>query len=177
MISLRILDKIGYKKIFWDKQNTAKIQTAGLKKIFIIGLAGIILISGCVQQQNKISENKIPENQQNKIPEKGILEGKVTIGPLCAVERIPPDPKCQPTEETYKAWPIAVYTFDRTIKVAQIEPNLNGTYKIEILVGNYIVDSEKKQSFGIGGKNLPATISINSGKTTTLNIDIDTGLR
>ncbi|MEK7081236.1 MAG: hypothetical protein AAB902_02520 [Patescibacteria group bacterium] len=40
----------------------------------------------------------------------GFLEGKVTIGPLCPVERTPPDPACQPTEATYKAWQIAVYT-------------------------------------------------------------------
>ncbi len=132
-------------------------------KIFLMGLiSGMILISGCIQQQNQISEN-------------GILEGKVTIGPLCPVERIPPDPSCQPTEETYKAWPIAVYTADKETKVTQIEPNLDGTYKINLSAGNYIVDLENQQP--IGGRNLPATISINSGRTTTLNIDIDTGIR
>ncbi len=134
-------------------------------KNFLIGLVGgIILISGCIQQQNQISE-------------KGFLEGKVTIGPLCPVERFPPDPRCQPTEETYKAWPIAVYTSDIKTKVTQIEPNLDGTYKIELSAGNYIVDLEKQQPFGMGGRNLPATISINSGRTTSLNIDIDTGIR
>ncbi len=131
--------------------------------VFLIGLiGGIILISGCIQQQNQISE-------------KGFLEGNVTIGPLCPVERFPPDPGCKPTEETYKAWPVAVYTSDKKIKVTQIKPDLDGTYKIELSAGNYIVDLEKQQPFG--GRNLPATISINSGKTTTLNIDIDTGIR
>ncbi len=121
----------------------------------------IILIGGCIQQQNRVSE-------------KGFLEGKVTIGPLCPVERYPPDPSCQPTEETYKAWPIAVYTPDKKTKVAQIEPLENGTYKVELPVGEYIVDLEKQHMFG---KNLPATIAIKKGEITTLNIDIDTGIR
>lgn len=132
------------------------------KSIFlIIPVIGIILIGGCIQQQNRTSE-------------KGFLEGKVTIGPLCPVERYPPDPRCQPTEETYKAWPIAVYTPDKNTKVAQVEPLVNGTYKIELPAGEYTVDLEKQHMFG---KNLPATVIINKGETTTLDINIDTGIR
>ena len=136
------------------------------KNILLVGLiVGIALISGYILLQNQI-------------PEKGFLEGKVTIGPLCPIYRgSDEDPKCQPTEETYKASPIAVWTSDKKTKVAQIEPNLDGTYKIELSVGNYVVDLEKQQPFGIGGNNLPLTITINSGETTTLNINIDTGIR
>ena len=136
------------------------------KNIFLIGLiVCIVFISGCIQQQNQISE-------------KGFLEGKVTIGPLCPNYRgSDEDPKCQPTEETYKARLIVVWTSDKKTKVAQIEPNVDGTYKIELSVGNYVVDLEKQQSIGVGGNNLPSTITINSGETTTLNIDIDTGIR
>ena len=132
--------------------------------LLIILVIGIILISGCIQQQNQIPKNS----------EKGFLEGKITIGPLCPVESYPPDPRCQPTEETYKAWPIAVYTSDKKTKVAQIEPLINGTYKIELPGGEYIVDLEKQHMFG---KNLPATVIIKKGEITMLNIDIDTGIR
>ncbi len=136
------------------------------KSIFLIGLiVGIVFISGCIQQQNQISE-------------KGFLEGKVTIGPLCPNYRgSDEDPKCQPTEETYKAWPIAVWTSDKKTKVTQIKPNLDGTYKIELSVGDYVVDLEKQQPFGVGGNNLPFTITINSEERTTLDINIDTGIR
>ncbi len=129
--------------------------------LFIMLLIGIILTSGCIQQQNRISE-------------KGSLEGKITIGPLCPVEKFPPDPRCQPTEATYKAWPIAVYTFDKKTKVAQIEPLVNGTYKVELPIGEYVVDLEKQHMFG---KNLPAAVTIKKGEITTLNIDCDTGIR
>jgi|SRR3989344_3385550 len=114
--------------------------------------------------------------QQPRVAEKGFLEGKITIGPLCPVERDPPDPRCQPTRETYDAWQIDVFTSNKKA-VAKIQPNLDGTYKIELPVGKYIVDFEKQQSFRIGGNNLPADISINSEKTIILDVNIDTRIR
>lgn len=137
------------------------------QKVLIFGLAiiGVILISGCIQQPT------------DKLIKKGFLEGKVTIGPLCPVERFPPDPRCQPTEETYKSWPIAVWTADKKTKVAQIVPDLDGTYKLELPAGNYIVSLEKQVPFGLGAGNLPANIAITSEKTAILNIGIETGIR
>jgi hypothetical protein len=104
----------------------------------------------------------------------GILEGKVTIGPLCPVERIPPDPSCQPTDKTYKAWLIAVYSLDKKTKIAQIKPDISGNYKLELPVGNYIVDLEKQYIFN---RSLPTNIAIKKGEIAQLNIDIDTGIR
>jgi len=128
----------------------------------IIVLLGIIFISNSIQHPN------------NKIAEKGFLEGKISIGPLCPVERIPPSPRCQPTEATYKAWQVAVWTADKKTKIVQIQPNLNGSYKIELPAESYIVNFEKRHLFS---KNLPASINIKPHETTTLNISIDTGIR
>lgn len=104
---------------------------------------------------------------------KGVLEGKVSIGPICPVERIPPDPQCQPTEETYHAWPVAV--FEGKHKVTNIVVKTDGTFSVELPPGTYTMDYEKQQHFGKG--TLPATVVIKPGKTTTLDIDIDTGIR
>jgi len=132
------------------------------RSILIALIVSAVFITGCVQLQKQVSN------------EKGTLIGKVTIGPLCPVERFPPDPRCQPTEETYKAWPIAIYTSDKKTRFAQIQPNLDGAYKIELIAGSYVVDLEKQHRFG---KNLPMTVTIKPGEITTLNIDIDTGIR
>jgi len=113
-------------------------------------------------------------DQQTQIFEEGLLEGKVTIGPLCPVENVPPDPACQPTQETYNSWPIVVWTSDKKTKVARIEPELNGNYLIDLPEGSYLVDLDKQHMFG---KNLPATIVIEPNETSLLNIDIDTGIR
>lgn len=138
------------------------------KRRILIGLVvvlAVILISCTKQQGDKVTE---------KVTEKGFLQGKVVIGPICPVERVQPGTGCQPTEETYKAWPIAVYTTDRKTIIALIEPDLDGTYKIELPAGDYVVDLQKQHMFG---SNLPATVTIKKEETAILNIDIDTGIR
>ena len=131
--------------------------------VLAVVVISLIMVSGCSQEVSRTAE-------------KGVLEGRVTIGPICPVERFPPEPGCQPTEDTYKAWPIAVYESDGKAKVAQIWPGIDGAYSLELPAGEYIVDFEKK-TLGLGGGSLPADIIIVAGKTTTLDIDIDTGIR
>jgi hypothetical protein len=122
-----------------------------------------LYISGCKKQGDMSGDD-------------GFLKGIITIGPLCPVERIPPDPGCLPTAETYKAYPVAVWTSDGKDKVTQIIPELNGSFKTALPSGSYRVVLEKNQN-RIGNSNLPVEVSIISKDTTILNIDIDTGIR
>lgn len=116
--------------------------------------------------------------EQSPMGGSGVLKGKISIGPICPVERNPPDPACLPTMETYKAWATAVWTLDKKTKVATLDPNLDGTYQIELPVGNYMIDFDVARTGRIGGSNiLPALISIALGDTTNLDINIDTGIR
>jgi hypothetical protein len=126
-----------------------------------IFLLGIFLISACDKTNHQ---------------ETGYLEGVISIGPICPVERIPPDPGCLPTAETYKAYPVGVFTTDGNRKVGQLNPSLDGTFSVEVPAGNYLVVLEKAQN-NIGGSNLPVVISIISRDTTLLRINIDTGIR
>jgi len=124
-------------------------------------LAGLLFISGCDKQIN----------QGN-----GSLEGVISIGPICPVETIPPDPGCLPTAEIYKAYPVSIWTTNGRRKIAQINPALDGSYRTELNNGNYLVILENGQN-GIGRSNLPVEVSIIPQNKTILNIDIDTGIR
>ncbi len=112
--------------------------------------------------------------ETTQVTDKGILEGKISIGPICPVETIPPKPECIPTKETYDNWPIYIRTLDKREKIAVLQPELNGNYTIELPIGSYIIDLEKQHLFG---KNLPATVTIKNMETTPLDINIDTGIR
>jgi hypothetical protein len=129
-------------------------------------IAGIILlpvlfISGCEKQINQ---------------EAGFLEGVISIGPICPVETDPPEAGCLPTAETYKAYPVSIWTSNGRRKITQINPALDGSYRIELSPGNYLVKLGTA-SKSIGGSNLPAEVTITSQNNTVLNIDIDTGIR
>jgi hypothetical protein len=106
----------------------------------------------------------------------GTLNGKILIGPLCPVVTDPPNPGCQPTAETYKAYPVSVWTSDMKVKIATLAPALDGTYSASLPAGKWIVYLEK-DPMGVGGSNLPVTITVTEGSHITLDIDIDTGIR
>ena len=136
------------------------------KRIFneifgIAFLAVLLFISGCDKQMTQKA---------------GFLEGLISIGPICPVERIPPDPGCLPTAETYKAFPVGVWTSNGRRKIAQINPALDGSFRTELTPGTYLVILENEQNT-IGSSNLPVEVSIISQDTTMLNIGIDTGIR
>lgn len=124
-------------------------------------LTGLLFISGCDKQITQ---------------EVGFLEGVISIGPICPVETDPPDPGCLPTAETYKAYPVSVWTSNGRRKVTQINPSLDGSFRTELAPGTYLVILEKEQN-KIGSSNLPVEIFVISQNKTLLNIDIDTGIR
>lgn len=133
------------------------------KHIFpgILFLFGLLFFSGC-------------ENQFND--ETGYLEGVISIGPICPVEKDPPDPGCLPGAETYKAYPVSVWTSNGRRKIAMINPALDGSYKVELVPGNYLVILELGQN-KFGSSNLPAEVVVLPQDAIILNIDIDTGIR
>ena len=137
------------------------VKSSSYINIFAVCLLGLFLISGCDKQYTQ---------------ETGFLEGKISIGPLCPVEKDPPDPDCLPTYETFKAYPVSIWTSDGKRKITRINPALDGSYRIELVPGSYLIKLDREQNT-IGSSNLPVQASIVAQKETFLNIDIDTGIR
>jgi hypothetical protein len=115
--------------------------------------------------------------KQSMVTGNGVLKGTISIGPICPVETIPPQPQCLPTRDTYNNYATAVWTPDKKMKLVVIVPNLDGTYQINLPSGDYLLDYATARTNGIGGSNLPKTFSIADKDTLTLNVSIDTGIR
>ena len=105
--------------------------------------------------------------------EPGILQGKVTIGPLqpVATPGMPAEVPC----EVYEARKIMVYDKSGDNLVEQVDIDCDGRYVIKLGPGTYTVDINR---IGVDfSKGLPAQVDVRSGITTRLDIDIDTGIR
>ena len=124
-------------------------------------ITGLLFTSGCDKKANY---------------DTGFLKGIISIGPICPVVTYPPVSDCMPTAETYKAFPVSIWTSDGKRKIAQIDPALDGSFTKELNPGNYLIVLEKEQNT-IGSSNLPLEVSVISNDSTFLNIDIDTGIR
>lgn len=121
-------------------------------------ILGIFFLSACTQTPQ----------------EYGVIEGHVTIGPLIPVIRegeVAPTP----APEVYAAREIVIYEEDGTKEYTRLKIDANGNYRAELPVGIYLVDINH---IGIDSStDLPMKIEITTHTITTLNIDIDTGIR
>ena len=105
--------------------------------------------------------------------EPGILQGHVTIGPIQPVVR--PGETVEVPCEVYEARKIMVYDTSGKKLVRQVDIDCDGTYTVELSPGTYVVDINRT---GIdSSSDVPKAVEINSGLTTMLDIDIDTGIR
>jgi hypothetical protein len=79
----------------------------------------------------------------------GRLEGRVTIGPLCPVEQVPPDPSCAPGPETFAAVEILIFDPAGAV-VRRVALDDEGRYAVELDAGVYLVDTTWR-GLGEGG--------------------------
>lgn len=115
---------------------------------------------------------KIPVRFKNVVPvaESGI-QGIVTIGPTCPVEKLPPDPNC--ADKPYKA-NLEVSTKDGKL-VKRFSSGDDGKFKVSLLTGEYVVKNDSSSS--ILPRMAPMNVIIKSGQFTEVNISFDSGIR
>lgn len=112
----------------------------------------------------------------------GTLSGKMTIGPICPVERNPPDPKCKPTAEmfalkTIVVLPYGLAEFDAGRTGGQVHPDANGNFSLSLEPGVYTINVLPWQK-GLGSVSIkPDRFAISAGGVVNVAIDIDTGIR
>jgi len=125
----------------------------------------------------------------------GRIEGRVTIGPICPVERIPPDPRCSPTPEMFAR--VKVHVLSEAGELLRVvDLDAAGGYAVELGAGAYLVDTNYRgpglpgpldvapEGPGVsegddGGsyRILPVAVEVRAGQSVKVDIDIDTGIR
>jgi hypothetical protein len=102
----------------------------------------------------------------------GMLEGKVSIGPIIPVQSTTPVPT---PPAVYAARKVLVYDNQQSKLLHTVSLDDAGNYRIALKPGRYVVDINHA---GIDrSSEVPKTIEIKPGSTLVLNIDIDTGIR
>ncbi len=130
--------------------------------VTILLLIAAAIVSGCASQGQAGT---------------GILTGKVTVGPLTPVERVGVTPPV-PNPEVFTSRKLLLYEADGRTPIEEIAiqaAGYYGVYNVTLPSGTYVLGYPKQ---GVGGaKGLPATVTVEAGKTTVFDVDIDTGIR
>jgi hypothetical protein len=113
--------------------------------------------------------NTVPPNE-GKVAA-GYIVGQVTIGPFCPVEQV--GRPCTVPPEAYSTRKVIVYESNGTTMREKTALDSEGTFKITLGPGTYWVQIEPA-GIGPGEKK---QVTVTSFETTTVNFDIDTGIR
>ncbi len=100
------------------------------------------------------------------------IGGTAVAGPVCPVERVPPDPACAPR-------PVANATVvirDRGgSEVARIVTASDGSFFVELAAGDYVVEPQPVE--GLMGTAGAQDVAVVDGAATAIQLDYDTGIR
>ncbi|MCK6462570.1 MAG: hypothetical protein L6Q29_01990 [Candidatus Pacebacteria bacterium] len=135
--------------------------------ISIIAIAAAVYgIFAYVSKQNSTVENGGGET--------AAIKGKVSIGPICPVEK--EGEPCSVPPEAYTSREIVVYKSDGKTEVKRSAINTDGTYLFNLKPGSYILDTARK-GIGYASKDLPYAFTLAEGETKEFDFSIDTGIR
>lgn len=133
-----------------------------MKKIAIIGFLWVVILS-C--------------STKTITPDTGSIDIKVTIGPLCPIE--PCNKTAAELKSIYESYSFVISNPSSKAVVLEQKLTYNGTNgamkSTNLAVGEYELNIKPENFFTKRG--FPKTIKIEKDKTTSLEIDIDTGLR
>ncbi len=124
--------------------------------------------SGLPQNDASVS---IPVRFSAVTPAVSGIKGKVTLGPTCPLQRIPPDPNC--ADKPYSTL-IAVFSSSDPVHAQVLtRSNADGTFSISLPAGEYLL--------GAGEKNLPRCpiqeVTVEPKTVKEVDIFCDTGIR
>jgi|GEM_PF-1020516 len=101
----------------------------------------------------------------------GVLFGRVTLSPVCPVERIPPDPNCAP--KAFVTDVSAIHASSGTVQDTT-RTTQDGVFVMDLPAGDYILRAKSAQVYPMCGD---VRVSVPSGKRTEMDISCDSGIR
>jgi hypothetical protein len=104
----------------------------------------------------------------------GFLEGHLKIVSLKEVQPAEASPS-KTTAENYAEYPLIILSKDGKKEIARVTADKDGSYRIALPPGDYILDVQGRRPGGIRAKPQPFTVV--SNQTVHVDMDIDTGIR
>lgn len=100
------------------------------------------------------------------------IGGTATAGPVCPVEKNPPDPACAPRPV---AGAVVIFRDASGAEVARATTGADGTFFADLAPGGYIVEAQPVK--GLMGTAGPQSVTVNDGVASTIQLGYDTGIR
>ena len=141
-----------------------------MKTRHALALALVLLVAtGCMGASSDASTSPLPN--PSGAWRTGI-GGVATAGPVCPVEKNPPDPACAPRPVDGA---VLVFNDAAGTEVARTTTASDGTFFAELPAGDYVVTPQPAK--GLLGTPGPQSVTVPDGAIVRLDLAYDTGIR
>lgn len=100
------------------------------------------------------------------------IGGTAAAGPVCPVQKNPPDPACAPRPV---AGAVLLIRDASGSEVARATTGADGTFFVDLAPGGYVVEPQAVD--GLMGTASPQSVTVNEGVASAIQLDYDTGIR
>ncbi len=100
------------------------------------------------------------------------ISGRAIAGPVCPVQKSPPDPSCADRPVTGA---VLIVRDAAGIEVRRATSGADGTFEVTVTAGAYVV--EPQAVTGLMGTPAAEPVTVNDGAITTVELVYDTGIR
>ena len=103
----------------------------------------------------------------------GSVSGKVTLSPICPVERVPQEPQCSP--KPY-ATTVEIKEVGESVVIKTVQSDNMGAFTTDLAVDTYVLHALTVNNAPMP-TCAPVNVTIKSGQVSTQDISCDTGIR
>jgi hypothetical protein len=135
--------------------------------------------AGCINEHRwtyavgRDASVQLTREEGDPLPGATGVQGRVTAGPTCPVETVPPDPACAERPVTGA---VLVFTTASGGEVARATSGADGAFSVELAPGSYTVTAQPVE--GLMGTPAPMDVEVVAGQPMTeLQVSYDTGIR
>jgi hypothetical protein len=140
-------------------------------RTILLVIAGLGLALASCQGSAGSSTTTSPTPLATAASDTGI-HGQATAGPVCPVEKNPPDPSCAPRPVSGA---VVIVRSPAGTEVARVTTGTDGTFAVAVPPGQYVV--EGLPAAGLMGTPAPQNVTVVAGPATTIDLSYDTGIR
>ena len=115
-----------------------------------------------------------PPDATKQVAGNGNVRGQVLLGPVCPVERIPPDPACAP--KPYKTT-IDIWSMLTGSSYKPVSTNTAGVFNLSLVPGPYVLQVAQATNGSPYPRCTEVKFSVAAKKTLKVIVNCDTGIR
>jgi hypothetical protein len=140
----------------------------------LVALIAVLALIAITAACTPGASSGVPSQTPSSSPASVVVDGRVHAGPVCPVEKVPPDPACA---DRPVAGAVLIVTTAAGAEVARATSAADGTFRVSLAAGDYVLVPQPVQGYMGTASPIPFHAQGDGAAPAPLDVSYDTGIR